>query len=85
MTGACLVVRKSVYQEVDGLNAEAFAVAFNDVDFCLKVQAKGYRNVWTPFAELVHHELLSRGPDNTPEKIERFARECANFRDRWAG
>ncbi len=85
VTGACLVVRKSVYQEVNGLNAEAFAVAFNDVDFCLKVQSKGYRNVWTPFAELVHHELVSRGADNTPEKIERFARECANFRDRWLG
>lgn len=85
VTGACLVVRKSVYQEVNGLNAAAFAVAFNDVDFCLKVRSKGYRNVWTPFAELVHHESVSRGTDNTPEKIERFARECANFRDRWLG
>jgi glycosyltransferase involved in cell wall biosynthesis len=85
VTGACLVVRKSVYQEVNGLNAAAFAVAFNDVDFCLKVRARGYRNVWTPFAQLMHHESVSRGADDTPEKIERFARECANFRDRWLG
>ncbi|HEY1944484.1 MAG TPA: glycosyltransferase [Roseiarcus sp.] len=84
VTGACLVVRKSVFLEARGLDAEAFPIAFNDIDFCLKVQSKGYRNVWTPFAELVHHESLSRGYEDTPEKKARFARECANFRDRWA-
>ncbi len=83
VTAACLVVRKSVFFEVHGLDATAFPVAFNDVDFCLKVRAKGYRNVWTPFAELVHHESLSRGNDDTLEKQARFARECANFRRRW--
>ena len=83
VTGACLVVRKSVFFEVDGLDEHAFAVAFNDVDFCLKAQAKGYRNIWTPFAELTHHESLSRGHEDTPAKKARFARECANFRDRW--
>lgn len=84
VTGACLVVRKSVFLEARGLDAIDFPVAFNDIDFCLKVRSKGYRNVWTPFAELVHHELLSRGYEDTPEKKARFARECANFRDRWA-
>jgi glycosyltransferase involved in cell wall biosynthesis len=83
VTAACLVVRKSVFLEVQGLDTTAFPVAFNDVDFCLKVRAKGYRNVWTPFAELVHHESLSRGNDDTPEKQTRFARESANFRSRW--
>jgi GT2 family glycosyltransferase len=85
VTGACLVVRRSVFLEVNGLDAEAFPVAFNDVDFCLKIQAKGYRNVWTPFAELVHHESLSRGNDDAPDKKPRFAKECANFRSRWIG
>jgi O-antigen biosynthesis protein len=66
-----------------GLNAEYLPVAFNDIDFCLKVQSKGYRNVWTPFAELLHHESVSRGAENTPEKQARFKQECDYMRQNW--
>ena len=83
VTAACLVVRKSIYEEVGGLDAEGFAVAYNDVDFCLKVRAKGYRNLWTPFAELNHHESVSRGRDLSPRTAERFDRENLNLRLRW--
>ena len=75
VTAACLVVRKAVYFEVGGLDADTFAVAYNDVDFCLKVAAAGYRNLWTPFAELNHHESVSRGRDLSPRTAERFNRE----------
>jgi O-antigen biosynthesis protein len=83
VTGACFAVRKSVYEEVEGLEAENLTVAFNDIDFCLKVQAKGYRNVWTPFAELIHHESLSRGAEDTPAKQARFKKECDYMMDKW--
>lgn len=83
VTGACLLVRKEVYEAVRGLDEENLAVAFNDVDFCLKVGESGLRNVWTPFAELYHHESLSRGRDDAPEKRERFAREVNFMRDKW--
>ncbi len=83
VTAACLVVRKAVYFEVGGLDADTFAVAYNDVDFCLKVAAAGYRNLWTPFAELNHHESVSRGRDLSPRTAERFNRENLNLRLRW--
>ncbi|MCZ8314953.1 glycosyltransferase [Phreatobacter sp.] len=83
VTAACLVVRASVYAEVGGLDAEHLAVAFNDVDFCLKVREAGYRNVWTPFACLKHHESLSRGAETTPEKRARFERETTTMMARW--
>ena len=83
VTAACLVVRKTIYDEVGGLDEERFAVAYNDVDFCLKVAAAGYRNLWTPFAELVHHESVSRGRDLSPKTAERFIRETANLKLRW--
>jgi O-antigen biosynthesis protein len=83
VTGACLILRKSVFEEVGGLNAKDLTVAFNDVDLCLKIQAKGYRNVWTPFALLYHHESPSRGPDTTPDKIERARRETEFMRTQW--
>ncbi len=83
VTGACLVVRKEVYDEVGGLDATHLEVAFNDIDFCLKVRQAGYRNVFTPFAELYHHESASRGPDETPEKARRFAAEVTTLRKRW--
>jgi GT2 family glycosyltransferase len=82
VTGACLVVRKAVYDEVGGLD-EALAVACNDVDFCLRVREAGYRNIWTPYAELYHHESASRGFDDTPEKQARSAKEVAFMRERW--
>ena len=83
VTAACLVVRKSVYDQVGGLDEVDLAVAFNDVDFCLKVRAAGYRNLWTPFAELYHHESASRGADDTPEKEERFRQEVDLMLLRW--
>lgn len=83
VTAACLVVRAGVYAEVGGLDAEHLAVAFNDVDLCLKVRKAGYRNVWTPFACLKHHESLSRGAETTPEKQARFNHEVAVMKARW--
>jgi GT2 family glycosyltransferase len=82
VTGACLVVRKEVFFEVEGFD-ESLCVAFNDVDFCLKVRAAGYRNVWTPFAELYHHESLTRGYNDTPEKRERYWTEARFMRQKW--
>jgi len=83
VTAACLAVRKSVYTEVGGLDEDNLKVAFNDVDFCLRVRESGYRNVWTPFAELYHHESVSRGPEDTPEKQKRFSNEVAFMQQRW--
>jgi glycosyltransferase involved in cell wall biosynthesis len=83
VTAACLVVRKNVYLEVGGLNEIDLPVAFNDVDFCLKIQAAGYRNVWTPFAELIHHESVTRGKETTPEQKARFARDTEYMMTHW--
>jgi GT2 family glycosyltransferase len=83
VTGACLVVRKSVYLEVGGLNERELQVALNDVDFCLRVRQAGYRNLWTPYAELYHHESRSRGADDTPEKRARFAAEFQYMKAKW--
>jgi len=82
VTAACLVVRKEVWDEVGGMD-ERFAVAFNDVDFCLRVQQRGYRNLWLPQAELYHFESASRGQEDTPEKIERFWGEVALLQECW--
>ncbi len=75
-------MRKSVFDEVGGFD-EALAVAFNDVDFCLRVRARGYRILWTPYAELLHHESATRGYEVSPEKRERYDREHAFMRARW--
>lgn len=83
VTGACLLVRKAVFEQVSGLDEEHLRVAFNDVDFCLKVREAGYRNVWTPFAELYHHESVSRGVEDTPEKQQRFRYEVEVMQQRW--
>jgi GT2 family glycosyltransferase len=83
VTGACMLVRKSLFEEVGGLNASDLTVAFNDVDFSLKVAAAGYRNVWTPFALLYHRESSSRGSDADPAQEARFQREVRYMRDRW--
>jgi len=82
VTAACLVIRKQVFDQVGGFD-ESLTVAFNDVDFCLRVRAAGYRNLWTPFAELIHHESVSRGRDLTPAKARRFADEYAAMQRRW--
>jgi glycosyltransferase involved in cell wall biosynthesis len=83
VTAAVLLVRKAVFDEVGGLDQAGLPVAFNDVDLCLKVKEAGYRNLWTPFAELYHHESVSRGSDEAPEKRERFLGECAVMYARW--
>ncbi|GHB11257.1 glycosyltransferase family 2 protein [Salinicola rhizosphaerae] len=83
VTAACLVVRRETFDAVGGLDEENLAVAFNDVDFCLKVDELGLRNLWTPFAELVHHESVSRGADDTSVKRARAASEAEYMRRRW--
>ncbi|QVL47856.1 MAG: glycosyltransferase family 2 protein [Thiocapsa sp.] len=82
VTGACLVVRRAVFEQVGGLD-ERLAVAYNDIDFCLRVREAGYLNLWTPFAELYHHESASRGTDNSSEKLMRFRGEVAIMEARW--
>ena len=84
LTGACLLLRRSVFLAAGGLDEDQLPVAYNDFDLCLKVQSLGYRNVLTPFARLVHHESASRGVENTPEKSERFRREGDVMRHRHA-
>ena len=83
VTAACLAVRRAVYFEAGGFDERKLPVAFNDVDFCLKVQALGYRNLYTPFAELLHHESASRGLEDTSEKVRRFQDEIAAMQERW--
>ncbi len=82
VTGACLMVKRSLYEEVGGLE-EGFAVSLNDVDFCLKLRQKGLLNVFTPFAELYHYESISRGLDTEGERAERYNRESEKFRTKW--
>lgn len=83
VTAACLMIRRDVYREVNGLDEVNLKVAFNDVDFCLKVQAAGYRNFWTPYAELYHYESISRGQEDNPEKIARFNGEVKFMQNKW--
>jgi GT2 family glycosyltransferase len=83
VTGACLSIRREVYLQIGGLDEENLRVAFNDVDFCLRLEEAGYRNVWTPYAELFHHESKSRGIEDTPEKQARFKSEIDYMKARW--
>lgn len=81
VTGACLLVERKQYEEVGGLD-ETFSVAFNDVDFCLKLRKAGYLNVFTPFCELFHYESKTRGMEEG-EKLRRFQNEVALFQKKW--
>jgi GT2 family glycosyltransferase len=83
VSAACLVIKKNIYQEVGGLDETNLKVAFNDVDFCLRVREAGYRNIWTPYADLYHHESATRGYEDTPEKQLRFRNEVLYMRKRW--
>jgi GT2 family glycosyltransferase len=83
VTGACLLVRRTIYDLVGGLD-EAFKVAYNDVDFCLRVQSLGYQNIYTPFAELIHHESRTRGEDTGTKKMKRFDKEKKLLSERWS-
>ena len=82
VTAACLMVRREVYLAAGGLDT-ALQVAFNDIDFCLRLRQLGYTNIWTPFAELYHHESASRGHEDTAEKRARFMREMEFMKTRW--
>ena len=82
-TAACLLVRKDVYNEVGGLD-EDYAVAFNDIDFCMSIRKAGYLIVFTPYAEFYHYESKSRGLEDTAEKRARFNGEVIRFQSRWS-
>ena len=82
VTGACLMMKKALFQELGGLD-ENFAVSLNDVDLCVRAWKAGYVNVFTPFAELYHFESISRGLDDTGEKAQRYDRESEAFRAKW--
>ena len=77
-----MLVKKSAFDEVGGLSPE-LAVAFNDIDFCLKLRSAGYRIIYAPYAELYHYESKSRGLEDTPDKIARFNKEMAVFEKKW--
>lgn len=81
-TAACLLIRKDVFDEVEGLD-EGFAVAFNDVDLCMKIRDAGYLIVFTPYAEFYHYESKSRGLEDSPEKVARFNGEINRFKTKW--
>ena len=83
VTAACMLVRREVFEQAGGFDEDHLQVAFNDVDFCLKVREMGYRNVWTPYAGLYHHESLSRGSEDSPEKRARFESEVRFMRNKW--
>lgn len=83
VTGACLVVQRNKFNEVGGFDSVNLKVAYNDIDFCLKLREIGYENIWTPFAEMYHHESISRGHENTPEKIARFNAEKSFLIKKW--
>jgi GT2 family glycosyltransferase len=78
-----MVVRKSVFEEVGGFD-ERLALTFHDIDFCLRIRRAGYRNVWTPYAEMLHHESARQKQETTPEQQARLASEVAFMRHRWA-
>ncbi|HJQ56252.1 MAG TPA: glycosyltransferase family 2 protein [Vineibacter sp.] len=82
VTGACMLISRSCLDEVGAFDEEVFAVAYNDVDYCLRAVNRGYRVVWTPFATLIHHESVSRGSDETDANRPRFDREKAALRQR---
>ncbi len=83
VTAACLIIRKSTFDQISGLDETNLKIAFNDVDFCLRVQEAGYINVWTPYSEMYHHESATRGLEDTPQKKERFRNEVMYMKSRW--
>ena len=83
VTGACLMTKTALYREMGGLDEEKFAVAYNDVDYCLKLWQKGLLNVYTPLAQAIHYESRSRGLDTLSENAKRYEREKANFYEKY--
>jgi GT2 family glycosyltransferase len=84
VTAACLLMKKSDYLALNGMDEQAFPVAFNDVDLCLRLRAQGKAIIWTPFAKLLHAESASRGKEDSPQKQARAQREIEQLRQRWA-
>lgn len=82
VTGACMLVTRACFETLGGFDEEAFPIAYNDIDFCIRARQAGFRTVWTPFATLVHHESASRGSDETTENNARFKTEMQRLRDR---
>jgi GT2 family glycosyltransferase len=82
VTGACMMIRKAVFDEVNGFETQ-LAIAYNDIDLCLRIRKHGYLIVYTPFAQLYHYESLTRGYEDTAEKMKRFQKEVAFMRKRW--
>ncbi len=83
LTAACLLMRKAIFEEVGGFDAENLAITYNDVDLCIKIYESGYYNVYTPHATLYHHESATRGPEDTPEKKQRYLKEVEYMWKRW--
>ena len=83
VTGACLAVRKELFEKMGGMNEVNLPVSFNDIDFCLRLGGAGYRNVWTPYANLVHHESASRGHQRTRAEQMQFVREATYMQEKW--
>ncbi|MCH5279901.1 MAG: glycosyltransferase family 2 protein [Lachnospiraceae bacterium] len=82
VTAACLMIKKSLFDDLGGLD-EQYRVAFNDIDLCVRIRKKGYLIVFTPYAELYHYESISRGAEDTPEKVKRFNGEVDRFKSKW--
>jgi GT2 family glycosyltransferase len=83
VTGACMVLRREVFEEAGGFDEVNLAISFNDIDFCLRLGTAGFRNVWTPYASLVHHESASRGHQRAPEEQAQFVREATYMQRKW--
>jgi len=83
VTGACLFVRRELYDKIGGLDENNLPIAFNDVDFCLKLIDLNYYNLWTPYVELYHYESISRGYEDTEQKKERFRGEVNYMMKKW--
>jgi len=83
VTGACMVLRKAIFEELGGFDEGNLGVAFNDIDFCLRLTERGYQIVWTPYANLIHHESASRGRQRTPEEQAQFLREAGYMQKVW--
>ena len=84
VTGACMVMRSEIFKNLKGFDEKNLAVAYNDVDLCLRTVEMGFRNIWTPYAQLYHLESASRPPDRRPAQIERYRREVEFMRRRWS-
>ncbi|HEX7516258.1 MAG TPA: glycosyltransferase [Chthoniobacterales bacterium] len=83
VTGACMVLRREVFEKAGGFDEVNLAISFNDIDFCLRLRTAGLQNVWTPYANLIHHESASRGHQRAPEEQAQFVREAAYMQRKW--